>query len=126
MIFNFINLNVLEEGHLEILNELKNEKETRVLYLEAKYDKLRKQYHLEDRFNIRFRMDPCMPNGELLRRLRPGERDNVITRMQRWEDANRKKFSDLPREEWVHVFAHINHLSYPEVEHILNNLPKGE
>ena len=53
---------------------------------------------------------------------RQGEKDNNLSRMERWERAQGMKLRDLTEEEWVDVMKHILPLTEQEVREYLSHL----
>lgn len=49
-----------------------------------------------------------------------GEQDTNASRMNRWEEAQGMKLSDLTDEEWVDVIQHILVLTRSEAEEYLD------
>ena len=51
-----------------------------------------------------------------------GEEDDNLSRMNRWEEAQGMKLSELTDEEWVDVIQHILVLTRSEAEEYLDYL----
>ncbi len=53
---------------------------------------------------------------------KPGEEDDNLSRMIRWEEAQGMKLNELTEREWIDLMHHILPLSKQEVEEYLTHL----
>ena len=54
--------------------------------------------------------------------LKEGEEDTLLTRMERWEEANQMKMNDLTEKEWIDVVSTLGAMTPWEAEELLNSL----
>ncbi len=52
----------------------------------------------------------------------PQQPDNLQTRMERWEETNGRKMSDLTPAEWIQVVSSIGSMTEREAEELLYHL----